>query len=236
MFLLKKFQKSKNSKSAIQNKIGKKQKKKTSLSVDKAEKVSLFTLIIDLLKSGRDITETLSKMGILWIFHFFNIFIVSGKKFNEDECSTKSSAIAYTTLVSLIPTLTVVVTFVFARVGMQKEQLFQKITRFLTEQNLERLNVEPFFDAISGLLDNAAGIGVIGAAVTVFSATALLRTIESSLNRIFKVKRQRSIFLRVIYFWAALTLGPIIVITGSTLATEGHADREGHPVSPACLA
>ncbi len=220
MFFFQTVKKSKKNTKITQTKTRNKMKAKTSADVDAAEKLSLFTLIIDLLKSGRDITETLSKMGILWIFHFFNIFIVSGKKFNEDDCSTKSSAIAYTTLVSLIPTLTVIVTFVFARVGMQKEQLFQRITRFLAEQNLERLNVEPFFEAISGLLENAAGIGVIGAAVTVFSATALLRTIESSLNRIFKVKRQRSIFLRVIYFWAALTLGPIIVITGSTLATQ----------------
>jgi len=205
----------------VKNKAGK-AKKRAVTGKERSEKISLFSLITDLFKSGRDITENLSRMGLLGIFHFFNIFIVSGKKFNDDECSTKSSAIAYTTLVSLIPTLTVVLTFasIFAGVGAQKDQLFLKITRFLAEHNLEKLNVAPVFDALSGLLDNAAGVGVVGAAVTIFSATALLRTIEGSLNSIFKVKRQRSIFLKIIYYWAALTLGPIIMITGTTLATQ----------------
>ena len=35
------------------------------------------------------------------------VFIVSARKFIEDDCLTKSSSIAYTTIISLVPTLTV---------------------------------------------------------------------------------------------------------------------------------
>ena len=53
----------------------------------------------------------------------------------------------------------------------------------------------------------------------VFTATATLRSLEKSLNYIWKVKQGRSLFQRIIYYWAALTLGPAMLITGMTVAT-----------------
>ena len=142
------------------------------------------------------------------MINFIRVFMISGKKFMKDDCLTKSSAIAYTTLVSLIPTLTVAFTFfsVFSGVGDQKEEIFEKITKYLASHNLQKLNLTPFFEAISGLLDNAASIGGIGAIVMIFSATAVLRNLEQSLNDIWCITKQRPIYLKIIYYWAALTL------------------------------
>ena len=65
-------------------------------------------------------------------------------KFMEDDCLTKAASLAYTTLVSLIPTLAVGLTFfsIFG-VGHQKEEMFAKITKFMAENNLSRLNIDP---------------------------------------------------------------------------------------------
>lgn len=149
------------------------------------------------------------------------VFIVASRKFMKDDCLTKSSSIAYTTIVSLIPTLAVVLTIysIFSGVGDKKDELFRQITIFLIEHNI-KINVDPFFQTISSLIDNAASIGGIGAIVLAFSATAVLRTLEKSLNDIFRVTRQRSIFLKVIYYWAALTLGPIMIIAATAVATQ----------------
>jgi len=149
------------------------------------------------------------------------VFIVASRKFMKDDCLTKSSSIAYTTIVSLIPTLAVVLTIysIFSGVGDKKDELFRQITLFLVEHNI-KVNVDPFFQTISTLIDNAASIGGIGAVVLAFSATAVLRTLEKSLNDIFRVTRQRSMFLKVIYYWAALTLGPIMIIAATAVATQ----------------
>ncbi len=149
------------------------------------------------------------------------VFIVSTQKFMRDNCTTRASSIAYTTIISLIPTLTVALTFysVVSGVGNKKEQLFRNITLFMLQHNI-RLNIDPVLDSISGLIDNAGKIGGIGAVIMIFTATAVLRTLEQSLNDIYEVKRQRSIALRMVYYWAALTLGPIMLIAGTTVATE----------------
>lgn len=149
------------------------------------------------------------------------VFIVSSRKFIVDDCYTKASSIAYTTIVSLVPTLTVGLTFysIFTGVGDKKEEVFRKISVFLLEHNI-KLNIDPVIEAISSLIENAGKIGGIGAIIMVFTATAVLRTLEKSLNDIWKVKKQRTIFLKVIYYWAALTLGPIMLIAGTTVATQ----------------
>jgi len=149
------------------------------------------------------------------------IFIVATRKFIKDDCLTKSSSIAYTTIVSLIPTLAVLLTIysIFSGVGDKKDELFNQITIFLVEHNI-KINVDPFFQTISSLIDNAAKIGGVGAVVLAFSATAVLRTLEKSLNDIFKISKQRSMFLKVIYYWAALTLGPIMLVAATAVATQ----------------
>jgi membrane protein len=155
------------------------------------------------------------------ILNVIKIFIVSTRKFMLDDCLTKASAIAYTTVVSLIPTLTVGLTFysIFAGAGAKKEDLFRMMTQYMTEHNI-KLNIDPVIESISSLIDNAAQIGGIGAVVMVFTATAVLRSLESSLNSIWQVERQRPVFLKIIYYWAALTLGPLMLIAGTAAATQ----------------
>ena len=138
-----------------------------------------------------------------------------------DDCLTKASAIAYTAIVSLIPTLTVFLTFlsIFSGVENKKEDLFRDISLFMIEHSI-KLNIDFIFEAISGLIDNAGKIGGIGAVIVIFTATATLRALEKSLNDIWRVKQGRSMFQKIIYYWAALTLGPVMLISGTTVATK----------------
>lgn len=211
--------------------------KKASFKTEKKEKKSFFKL-----KKKKDKSKKLSirqrihqflydepekrnyKSFFLKTINAINaikIFISASKKFVVDDCFTKASAIAYTTMVSLIPTLTVVLTFysIFSGVGGKKEEIFRRVSQFVIEHNI-RVDIEPFLETISTLIDNARRIGEIGIIILIFTATAVLRTIHNSLNDIWKVKKGRSQSLQFVYFWAALTLGPLLVWGGTTAATK----------------
>ncbi|MCX7680276.1 MAG: YihY family inner membrane protein, partial [Spirochaetes bacterium] len=155
------------------------------------------------------------------LINAIKVFIVSTRKFLQDGCTTKASSIAYTTIVSLIPTLTVALSMysMFEQVGNKKEEIFRRITAFMIEHNI-RLNIDPIIDTLSNLIDNAGKIGGIGAVIMVISATAVLRTLEQSLNDIWGITKNRPMLLRIVYYWAALTLGPIMLIAGTTVATQ----------------
>jgi membrane protein len=103
--------------------------------------------------------------------------------------------------------------------GTQKDELFRRISIFMLEHNI-KLNIDPFFSAISELVENAGKIGGISAAIMIFSATAVLRTLEKSLNDIWKIKQQRPFHIKIIYYWAALTLGPVMLVAGTTIAAQ----------------
>jgi len=181
------------------------------------------TLIEKIIRIGRQIYEGYSFESTVYnkIITTAKVFIVATRKFMIDDCLTKASAIAYTAIVSLIPTLTVFLTFisVFSGVENKKEDLFRDISLFMIEHSI-KLNIDFIFEAISGLIDNAKTIGGIGALLVLFTATATLRALEKSLNDIWRVKQGRSLFQKIIYYWAALTLGPVMLIAGTTVATK----------------
>lgn len=149
------------------------------------------------------------------------VFVVATRKFIVDDCFTKASAVAYTAIISMIPALTVVLTFytIFSGAENKKDDLFREVSIFMVDHGI-KINIAPFIEAISSLIDNAARIGGIGAVIMLFTATATLRAIEKSLNDIWKVKAGRSILQRVVYYWAILTLGPVMLIAGTTVATK----------------
>ncbi len=155
------------------------------------------------------------------IINAAKILIVSTRKFITDDCQTKASSITYTIILSLVPALTVGLTIYsfYYGVGENKKELFDRILLYLNENNI-KLNIDPIFDAILGLIENAGKIGGISAAVMIFSATAMLRTLEKSMNDIWKVKKGRPMHLKIIYYWAALTLGPLMLAAGMTVATQ----------------
>jgi membrane protein len=59
--------------------------------------------------------------------------------------------------------------------------------------------------------DNAAKLTVIGLVFLAVTALALMVTIERVFNVIWRVPRPRPIAQRLIIYWAALTLGPILI-------------------------
>ena len=147
------------------------------------------------------------------------IAIVSAKKFVADDCLGSASVIAYSLIVSLVPLLTVGFSLftAFSGIGTRKRELFNQVERFLQDQGAN-LDIRPFIDVIDSLTSNAASIGGIGLLVLIFSATAILRTLEHSFNAIWRIRTTRGVVRQVVFYWAALTLGPVLLATGVSLA------------------
>lgn len=60
-------------------------------------------------------------------------------------------------------------------------------------------------------------VGPVGAILFIWTALTLLTTIEASLNRIFEAPKSRAMGRRIMIFWCAVTLGPILIIAASYL-------------------
>src|SRR6266567_8198523 len=75
-------------------------------------------------------------------------------------------------------------------------------------------------ETIQAFIQNvhSGALGRTGSVGLVFVAIGLLSTIEATFNDIWGVQRGRNWFVRVIHYWAAITLGPLVVILAMGLA------------------
>src|SRR5438093_6374136 len=65
---------------------------------------------------------------------------------------------------------------------------------------------------------HSGALGLVGTVALVFVAIGLLSTIEATFNDIWGVPRGRNWFVRVIHYWAAITLGPLVIVLVMGLA------------------
>lgn len=129
------------------------------------------------------------------------------RRFIADECPTTASALTYTALLALVPLMTIFFAIFQAfpayetLVGEAQRLLINSLVPEVGEALIENLNQ---FTANAGRL---TGFGVIGLAVT---SVLLFSTIEGSFRAIWRITEPRPIIIRVLAFWALLTMTPLL--------------------------
>lgn len=161
-----------------------------------------------------------------WLQKFAHFWIMVGKSFWSNRCPIRASALAYTTLLALVPLLAVgisISTSLLKREG-GKEQIQNLINTFVSKV-APQLNLvskaapgesgsEKVAESISSYI-NTVSSGTLGATAIialVFIAISLLSTIEATVNDIWGVAQGRSWFSRIVQYWALITLGPIFLL------------------------
>lgn len=150
-------------------------------------------------------------------------------RFWEDRCTQSASALAYTSLLALVPLMTVMVGILsafpaFSDVRYRAQALvFNTLVPQVGEALLE--NLESFADRAGSL----TGVGVVGLIVT---SVMLLSTIEGAFNSIWRVRDERSLIVRILSFWAILTMTPILVAASISVTTQFFATAEIDAADP----
>lgn len=137
-------------------------------------------------------------------------------RFVDDKCFETAGALSYTTLVSLVP-LTVAVFAILSAFpvfaewrGSLANYAFQN---FVPATGMK---VQEYMLAFADKASQLTGISIL---VMLFSAVSMMISIEDRLNRIWRVRKPRGWTSRLLLYWAALTLGPILVVGGLALSS-----------------
>lgn len=138
--------------------------------------------------------------------HYFRRFV--WQRFIDDKCFETAGALSYTTLVSLVP-LSVAVLAMFAVFPMFAGAR-DTLVNFVFSNFVPATGVK-VQEALQSFADNAKGLTGVSILVMLFSALSMMISIEDRLNRIWRVHRARRWSSRLLLYWAALTLGPILV-------------------------
>jgi membrane protein len=138
------------------------------------------------------------------------------RRFNEDRCMQIASSLTFTSLLAIVPVVTVAVTVIAAF------PLFAQLTAALQIfilQNLMPASAEAVVSYTEEFSANAANLTAVGVAVLVVTAIMLLLTIDRAFNDIWRVEKPRPVVQRLLVYSAVITVGPVLVGASLTLTS-----------------
>jgi membrane protein len=140
------------------------------------------------------------------------------ERFREDRLGLSASSLTFTTTIALVPFFTVALA-VFTAFPM-----FGKLQAGVQAWLVQSLVPDAIARQVLGYLTQFAGkasrLGSVGLAVLLVTALALVLTIDRTLNGIWRVRRVRPLGQRVLIYWAAITLGPLLL--AASLSTTSY--------------
>ncbi len=140
------------------------------------------------------------------------------RRFREARLGVSASSLTFTTVLALVPLFTVGLA-VFAAFP-----LFGKFQDTIQRWLVESLVPESISRQVLGYLTQfarkASRLGSVGLVAVLLSALALMVTIERTLGQIWRVEHPRPLQQRLILYWSAMTLGPLLL--GASIAITSY--------------
>ncbi len=177
---------------------------------------------------------------------FLHFWVTVGVAFVRNRCPVRASALAYASLLALVPMLAVIASVAVSLLKNEGEQrskqLIETLVSSLTAQSsfvtvgtdspgsapttaeeektraTRREVVERINEYVTKVRSGA--LGATGMVALLFMAITMLARIEDTFNDIWGVTRGRNWFARVVQYWAALTLGPLLLMAALALTSS----------------
>ncbi|OGA39003.1 MAG: hypothetical protein A3G24_10915 [Betaproteobacteria bacterium RIFCSPLOWO2_12_FULL_62_13] len=130
------------------------------------------------------------------------------RRFDDDRCLQIASSLTFTTLLAIVPLITVALTLISAF------PVFRELSEQLQQFVLDHM-VPEWADTIATYTEqftaNAARLTAVGIVFLAVTAIMLMLTIERAFNDIWRVSQRRSVLQRVLVYWTLLTIGPVLI-------------------------
>jgi membrane protein len=146
------------------------------------------------------------------------------ERVDEERLLDTAASLTFSTLLALVPLVTIALTVFTAF------PVFASLTDHIKDFLLANLVPEAASKVITvygrQFVENAARLTVFGIFGLAITAVLVMHTILDAFNRIWRVRRPRSLTVRIALYWAVLTVGPILVggslsVTSWLLALSG---------------
>jgi membrane protein len=131
-------------------------------------------------------------------------------RFREERVTQTAGSLTYTTLLALVPLLTVALAV--ATAFPMFDDWITSLQLFVLENVLPDTPVlGSIVDQVNSFAANAGRLTAIGIVGFIVTSVMLMLTMDNALNRIFRVQRRRSILQNVFVYWSIISLGPLLI-------------------------
>ena len=130
-------------------------------------------------------------------------------RFGEDRCLQVAGNLTFTSLLALVPLFTIA--FALFTAFPVFEDWSNAFKVFLLTALVPEVGGKIITVYMQQFADNAAKLTAIGLIFLAVTALALMLSIERVFNVIWRVRASRPVLQRLLIFWAALTVGPLLI-------------------------
>lgn len=156
----------------------------------------------------RSVNRFQAWFGDLWHLRWREAFATLRERFAQDRLGVTAGSLTFTTTIALVPMITVVLAVVTAFPVFSK---FQDITqRWLVESLVPDNIARQVLGYLTLFAGKANKLGLAGLVALVLSVLSMIFTIDRTLNAIWRVRTARSLGQRILIYWTAMTVGPLI--------------------------
>lgn len=142
------------------------------------------------------------------VLAYFNILRA---QFAQHDCLTAAAALTYTSLLALVPLMTV--TYIGLSLVPQYADLWAAVQDFVF-RNFVPASSELVQQKLNEFADRARGLTTAGGAGLLLVALLMLVSIEKRFNTIWQVATPRWGLQRALVYWGVLSLGPAFLLVG----------------------
>ena len=158
-------------------------------------------------------------LAVLKTWPWLDTAITLRERFKEDRLGLTAGSLTFTTLISLVPLVTVMLALFSAFPMFASFQV--ALEDYFLQSLVPDTIAKPVLSALTQFAGKANRLGTFGLVFLVVTALALMLTIDRSLNAIWRVREPRPIAQRVLVYWATVTLGPLLL--GMSLSLTSYA-------------
>lgn len=139
------------------------------------------------------------------------------RRFIEDRLTYSASALTYTTLLALVPLLTVILTILSAFPAFRAAG--NEIQQFIFS-NFIPASGSAVQSYLQSFIQQAGQLSFVGTSFLVVTALMMMITVDHALNAIWQTSKSRYTLTMIIRYWTILSLVPILV--GLSMVTTSY--------------
>jgi len=147
------------------------------------------------------------------------------QRFRDDRLGQTAGSLTFTTTIALVPMVTVAlaVLTVFPMFADFQTVLQKRLIESLVPDNISR----QVLGYLTQFASKASRLGAAGVMALLFSALALVFTIDRTLNAIWRVRKRRPLAHSMLLYWTAITLGPLLMGASLVMMSQFVAASRG---------
>ena len=138
-------------------------------------------------------------------------------RFWNGHCPQAAASLTYTSLLALVPLMTITVGILSAFPAF--ESVRQGVQTVIFDTLVPQVG-HAVLDNLESFVDRAESLTAIGVIALLATAILLLATIEGAFNDIWRVTDSRPLYVRVLSFWAVLTMTPLLLAASFSVTTQ----------------